>query len=170
MNNLTLFETSVQNYLRQLQNLTSVLKKGEEWVKDKKIEESVLINGRLAPDMFPLVRQIQIACDFAKASCARLGQIEIPSFPDNEKSFAELYERIQKTTSFLKTIHPQQINGNEERRIIYSAHGINFDFSGRDYLLNFALPNFFFHFTTAYDILRHMGVDLSKQDFIGKVN
>ena len=119
--------------------------------------------------MLPLSKQIQIACDFAKASCARLASVEIPSFPDNEKTFDEFLERITKTVNFLKTFKAEHFASSAEKKISYSAHGMDFNFIGRDYLLNFALPNFYFHFVTAYSILRNQGVELGKADFIGKI-
>lgn len=164
-----MFQASAATYLRQLSNFSVVLQKAEEHAKSKKIEESVFVNSRIAPDMFSFARQVQIACDFAKASCARLADVEIPSFADHEKTFAELQERIKKTIDFIKTIAESKIDGSEEKRIAYSAHGTDFDFLGRDYLLNFALPNFYFHYTVAYAILRHMGVEIGKGDFIGKI-
>ena len=119
--------------------------------------------------MLPLSKQIQIACDFAKSSCARLASVEIPSFPDNEKTFDEFLERITKTINFLKTFKADHFASSAERKISYSAHGMDFNFIGRDYLLNFALPNFYFHFVTAYSILRNQGVEIGKADFIGKL-
>lgn len=160
---------SCATYLRQLENLSVILKKAETHSKLKKIEETVFINGRLAPDMFSFARQIQIACDFAKASCARLASVEIPSFADQEKTFFELQERIRKTANFIATIDPNKFDGSEKKQISYSVHGMNFDFLGCDYLLNFALPNFYFHYTAAYAILRHLGVEIGKEDFIGKI-
>lgn len=169
MTTISMYHTSVKTYIRQLENLSVVLKKGENHAKNKKIDEEIFINARLAPDMFNLARQVQIACDFAKSSCARLAGVEIPSFIDNEKTFSELQERIKKTIDFVSSIKESQVNGSEERKISYSAHGMDFNFVGKDYLLDFALPNFYFHFTTTYAILRSQGVEIGKQDFIGKI-
>ncbi len=169
MSSLSMFDLSAGTYIRQLENLSNLLWKANDHAKSKKIDEVVFINARLAPDMFSFARQVQIACDFAKASCARLANIEIPSFQDHEKTFEELMERVKKTSDFIKTIDSSKMSGVQDRRITYSAHGTNFDFIGSAYLLNFALPNFYFHYTTAYAILRHFGVEIGKSDFIGKI-
>jgi hypothetical protein len=166
---ISIYEISVLTYIRQLENLSEILKKTKIHLVNKKIDEQVFINARLFPDMLPLSKQIQIACDFAKASSARLASVEIPSFPDNEKTFDEFLERIKKTINFLKTFKAEHFISSAEKKISYSAHGMDFNFIGRDYLLNFAVPNFYFHFVTAYSILRNQGVELGKADFIGKI-
>jgi len=166
---ISIYETSVLTYIRQLENFAEVLKKAQTHLVNKKIDEQVFVNARLFADMLPLSKQIQIACDFAKASCARLASVEIPSFPDNEKTFDEFLERIKKTINFLKTFKAEHFASSAEKKISYSAHGMDFNFIGREYLLNFALPNFYFHFVTAYSILRNQGVELGKSDFIGKI-
>ena len=117
--------------------------------------------------MFPLVRQVQIACDSAKAGAARLAEIEIPSYEDVEKTFSDLQERIKKTSEFLQTIKPEQIDGKEELKISYTQHGKERNFVGLNYLLRWVLPNIFFHITTAYAILRSNGVELGKKDYLG---
>lgn len=166
---ISIYEISVPVYIKNLENFSNILKKTQTHLKNKKIDEQVLVNARLFADMLPLSKQIQIACDFAKASCARLASVEIPSFPDNEKTFDEFLERIEKTIKFLKTFKAEDFASSAEKKISYSAHGMDFNFIGRDYLLNFALPNFYFHFVTAYSILRNQGVELGKADFIGKI-
>jgi len=166
---ISIYEISVLTYIRQLENFSEILKKTKIHLVNKKIDEQVFINARLFPDMLPLSKQIQIACDFAKASSARLASVEIPSFPDNEKTFDEFLERIKKTINFLKTFKAEHFISSAEKKISYSAHGMDFNFIGRDYLLNFAVPNFYFHFITAYSILRNQGVELGKADFIGKI-
>jgi hypothetical protein len=166
---ISIYEISVLNYIRQLENFSEILKKAQIHLVNKKIEEQVFVNARLFPDMLPLSKQIQIACDFAKASSARLASVEIPSFPDNEKTFDEFLERIKKTINFLKTFKAEHFISSAEKKISYTTHGMDFNFIGRDYLLNFALPNFYFHFVTAYSILRNQGVELGKADFIGKI-
>ena len=162
-----MYKSSIPVFIHNLNNLSEILKKAADHSEAKKIEPAVFINARLFPDMLPLVRQVQIASDACKASAARLAEIEIPSFEDNEMSFADLQERILKTIKFLKTIEPQQIDGKEELKINYTQHGKERNFVGLPYLLNWALPNLFFHITTAYAILRHNGVEIGKKDYLG---
>ncbi len=166
---ISIFETSVLSYLRQLENFSVILTKAQHHLSNKKIDETVFINARIFPDMLPFVKQVQIACDFTKASCARLAGVEIPSFADDEKTFDELQNRIKKTADFLKSFKADHFKESDKKQISYSAHGHNYNFIGKDYLVNFALPNFYFHFITAYNILRSQGVELGKADFIGKL-
>jgi hypothetical protein len=155
-------------FLHQLGNLSKILKKAEAHGQEKKIDQAVYITARLAPDMFPLSRQIQIATDGVKGCAARLAGVEIPSYPDMEATFTELQARIEKTAAFLKSIKPEQIDGTEEKNIALKVGGQEMTFKGQDYLLYFVLPNFYFHLTTAYAILRHNGVALGKKDFLGE--
>lgn len=164
---ITMYQSSIPVFIRQLNNLSAILKKAEDNAQDRKIDQSVFINSRLAPDMFPLSRQIQIASDTVKAGAARLAEVEIPSFEDNEKTFEELQERIAKTIKFLNTIKEDQINGTEEKKISYHQHGRDRNFIGQPYLLDYVLPNLYFHITAAYAILRHNGVDIGKKDYLG---
>ena len=137
----------------------------------KKIDPAVLFSSRLFPDMFPLSRQVQIASDTAKGAASRLAGIENPSFADTETSFAELQQRISKTIAFLKGIKPEQIDGSEQKAVALPTRSRgDIHFTGQNYLLQHALPNFFFHVTTAYDILRHNGVDIGKPDYLGAFN
>ncbi len=165
---ISMYQASVPVFIRFLNNFNEVLKKGETFAEAKTIEPEVLINARLAPDMFSLVNQAQIACDLAKRCVERLTGVEVTSVEDNEKTFAELYVRINNTIAFLETIKPDQIDGKEEKIFTLELRGYSFDFKGIDYVLYFVLPNLYFHITTAYDILRHNGVELGKKDFIGK--
>ena len=165
---ISMYQVSVPVFIRFLNNFNEVLKKGEIFAEAKTIEPEVLINARLAPDMFSLVNQVQIACDLAKRCVERLTGAEVTSVEDNEKTFAEIYERINNTIAFLETIKPDQIDGKEEKIFTLELRGYSFDFKGIDYVLYFVLPNLYFHITTAYDILRHNGVELGKKDFIGK--
>ena len=165
---ISMYQVSVPVFIRFLNNFNEVLKKGETFAEAKTIEPEVLINARLAPDMFPLVNQVQIACDLAKRCVERLTGAEVTSVEDNEKTFAEIYERINNTIAFLETIKPDQIDGKEEKIFTLELRSYSFDFKGIDYVLYFVLPNLYFHITTAYDILRHNGVELGKKDFIGK--
>lgn len=164
---LSMYQISVPVFIRQLNNLSAILKKAEEHALAKKIEPEVFINARLAPDMFPLSRQVQIATDGVKGCAARLAGVEVPSYPDTEKTFPELQARIAKTIEFLKTFNAKQIDGSEERKVTLKLRGQDTTFSGQPYLLNFVLPNLYFHITTTYAILRHNGLDIGKKDFIG---
>lgn len=163
----TIYDATIAPLKRTLKNLSHILKKGEEHAESKKIDPSVLLNARLFPDMFPLLRQVQIATDMSKGAAARLAGIEIPKFDDNETTFAELQARISKTIAFLETIKPEQFAGAEDRDITINVRKVDMHFKGSAYLLNWATPNVYFHVTTAYDILRHNGVELGKPDFLG---
>lgn len=165
---ISMYQASVPVYIRTLTNLNAILEKGAAYADAKKIDPAVLINSRLAPDMFPLSRQVQIASDNAKGPAARLAGLEVPKYEDNEQTFVDLCRRIQKTVDYLKTFKPEQIDGSEERTISLPLPSKTLTFRGMPYLLNFALPNFYFHVTTAYDILRHNGVELGKTDYLGR--
>jgi hypothetical protein len=164
---LTMYQASVPPFLQMLASLSAILEKGEAHALARKIEPSVLLNTRLTPDMFPLVRQVQLTTDFAKGGAGRLAGVELPKFPDTETSIAELKARIAKTVDFLETLKPAQIDGSESREITIPIGGQPHKFTGQNYLLRFALPNFYFHHTTAYAILRQCGVGIGKRDFLG---
>jgi len=164
---LTMYQASIPVFIRMLGNLSSILDKAAAHAEAKKIDPAIFINARLAPDMYPLSRQVQIATDVVKGCAARLAGIEVPSYEDNEATFPELQARIAKTVAFLQSVSAEQINGSEERRVTLKVHGKDSDFSGQRYFLNFVLPNFYFHITTAYAILRHNGLELGKKDFVG---
>lgn len=166
---LSMYQASVPTFIHYLQNLSTILKKGEAYAETKKIDPTVLVQSRLFPDMFPLVVQVRIACDMVKGGAARLAGMEVPKFNDNETTFADLQARIQKTLEFLKGIKPEQVDGSEERAIELSVGGREMKFKGQPYLLGFVLPNLYFHVTTAYGILRHSGVEVGKMDFLGAV-
>jgi len=165
---ISMYQVSVPVLVRALTNLRSVLQKGEAHAEAKKFKPEVLLNDRLAPDMLPLTRQVQIVTDQAKGSSARLAGAEVPKYEDTEATFAELYARIDKTLAFIKGFKPEQIDGSEARDITLPSPRSPLEFKGQDYLLYFVLPNVYFHCTTAYAILRHNGVELGKMDFIGK--
>jgi hypothetical protein len=151
-----------------LGGLSSVLQKAAAHAADKKIDPSVLLQSRLFPDMFTLTRQVQIAADFAKGGAARLAGVEVPAYEDNEASFADLQARIAKTLAFIHSLPVADIEAGAERTIVLRAGTPNEKtFVGSSYLLNYTLPHFFFHSTTAYDILRHNGVEVGKKDFVG---
>lgn len=163
----SMFETTIPPLKRTLSNLANLLKKAEEHADAKNIEHSVLLNSRLYPDMYPLIRQVQIATDMSKGAAARLAGIEIPKYEDTETTFGELYARIAKTIAFIETISPAQMEGCETRDITITIRKIDLNFTGQSYLLTWVLPNVYFHVTTAYNILRHNGVELGKPDFLG---
>ena len=164
---LSIYDATIPPLKRALSNLAAILKKGEEYADAKKVEHQVLLNSRLFVDMYPLTRQVQIATDMSKGAGARLAAVEIPKYEDNETSFAELQARIAKTIAFLDAIKPEQLAGAETRQITVTIRKTDLKFSGQDYLLKWVLPNVYFHITTAYNILRHNGVELAKQDFLG---
>jgi hypothetical protein len=163
---ISMYRASVPVFLQMLPALSGVLDKGAAFAAAKKIDPSVLLNARLAADMFPLTRQVQIATDFAKGLTARLAGQEPPKYADNEASFDELKTRIAKTIAFIKEFKPAQIDGSEEREINLTLGGQPRNFKGENYLVGFAMPNFYFHATAAYAILRHMGVELGKSDYM----
>ena len=165
--NISMYQASVPVCVRALTNLENVLKKGEEFAQKKKISPEVLLNCRLAADMLPLTKQIQIVSDTAKGMGARLSGIENPKFEDNEKTFAELYARIDKTIQFLNSIKSEQIDGSEDKEIMLKVGPDELRFTGLNYLMTFVLPNIFFHVSTAYGILRHNGVEIGKRDYLG---
>jgi uncharacterized protein len=166
---LSLHEASAPLFRQGLTALAAILDKSAAQCADRKIDPAVLLASRLAPDMFPLTRQVQLSCDFAKNTMSRLAGREPPKFPDEEATVPELQERIARTLDLVATIPAAEIDGQEGRTITLNIGGQSMSFQGQPYLLNFALPNFFFHLTTAYLILRHNGVQIGKRDFIGAI-
>jgi hypothetical protein len=166
---ISMYQVSVPVFVKTLANLAAILDKGAAFAAAKKVDASVLLGYRLAPDMLNLTQQVQIAADHAKRATARLAGIEAPVYEDNEASFADLKARIDKTIAFINTLKPGQIDGAEARDISLKVGGNSRILSGQAYLLHNALPNFFFHVTTAYAILRHCGVEVGKKDFIGPI-
>jgi hypothetical protein len=165
-----LYQTSVPAFLQMLKSLSSILTKAAAHAEAKKIDPIVFVNARLAPDMHPLARQIQMVSDTAKGAAARLAGVDIPSMPDTEATLADLQQRIAKTADFLNTLKPVQFEGSGERDVeIPVGGGQKMTFKGQVYLTHFALPNFYFHAATAYDILRHNGVEIGKRDFLGSM-
>lgn len=165
---LSMYQASVPVFKQMLGGLSGVLAKAEAHAAARKIDPVVLLQSRLYPDMFALLRQVQVACDFAKSVSARIAGVDVPSFEDKEEGFADLQARIAKTLAFIDSLSAAQIDGSEERRIVTQAGTPKEKiFSGQSYLLNYGLPHFFFHTTTAYAILRHNGVEVGKKDFIG---
>ena len=165
---LSMYAASVPVFRRALTQLGAVLKKGEAFAAARQIDPAVLTSARLAPDMFPLTRQVQIASDQVKGGTARLAGVDVPSWADDETTFEQLQARIARTLAFIAEFKPAQIDGSEARPITLPARSGSLNFTGQDYLLGFVLPNVFFHCTTAYLILRHNGVEVGKRDFLGE--
>ena len=164
---VSMYDVTVPPMRHMLKSLKAVLAKAEAHCTARKIEPDALLTFRLYPDMLPFVRQIQIASDNAKGAAARLGGVDVPSYSDTEATFAELHERIQKTLDFMQSVPQAGFDGSESRHIVLKFPSSTFEFDGLNYLTGFVLPNFFFHVTTAYAILRHCGVPLGKTDFLG---
>ena len=165
---LGMYAASVPVYQRQLGALAKILEKGAAWAAAKKVDEAVLGATRLIPDMLPLTRQVQVACRFAEESTSRLAGQEAPKAPENaEKTLAELGGRIAAVLAHLKAFKPDQIDGSENREIVLTIGGNPLKLTGQQYLLHFALANFYFHCTTTHAILRHCGVEIGKRDFLG---
>ena len=165
--NISMYQASAPRFVNTLKNLSAILDKAQAYADTKKIDPTVLTSYRLYPDMFTMARQVQVACDTAKGAVARLAGVEVPKHEDTERTLAELKARIAKTIEFIGTIKPAQIDGSEDKDIALKLGRQEVKFKGMQYLLGFAHPNFYFHATTAYDILRHNGLDIGKQDYIG---
>ncbi len=166
---ISMYQTSIPVFIHMLTNLNGILDKAAAHAEAKKIDPGVFVEARLFPDMFTFARQIQIATDMVKGCAARLSGTEPPKYEDNETSFAELRERVERTIAYLETFQAARIDGTEEKAITVSVGGRTFQFTGLGYLLNFVLPNMYFHIAMAYAILRHGGVELGKADFLGKI-
>ena len=162
-----MYHAAIPGSVRTLANLRGLIEKAEAWAKEKNVDESVVLNARLALDMFPFVRQVQIATDTAKGMAARLAGAEVPSYEDTEATFAELYARIDKTIAFIEGFKPEQFDGAEGREIVLTFRGNSTHLTGLNFLTVRALPNLYFHTTAAYAILRHSGVPVGKNDFLG---
>ena len=162
----SVYDLSVPVFTRGLNNLKGILKSGEDYAVRRKIDPPVLLNSRLFPDMFPLTRQVQLVSDFAKGGAARLAGIEVPQYEDNEKTFAELDARLTRTLDFLGTVNRGAIDKGADREITMTIAGNPITLQGRVYLVERTLPNFWFHMSIAYAILRHNGVEIGKKDFI----
>ena len=166
---ITMHSASVPVFVRMLKNLSAILDKAEQHAESRKFDVAVLLGSRLAPDMLPFTRQVLIACDSAKFAVSRLSGVDAPSFPDTEKTIAELKERIAKTIEYVQSIPPEKLNGTEDKPVSVPIRGTEpLQYTGESYLKHHALPNFYFHVTTAYDLLRHNGVQLGKADFLGR--
>ena len=164
---ISMYQASVPVFVRALTNLSNVLKKGAAHAKDKGVEPDNLLQQRLIFDMLPLIKQIQIACDTAARGSARLAGAEPQSFPDNETTLAQAQDRIARTIDYIKTFKPAQIDDSEARKVVMKTRHGDVDYVGLAYLTEYALPNLFFHCTTAYDILRVAGTQIGKKDYLG---
>ena len=166
---LTMSRAAIPMFVQYLTNLSNMLDKAETHAASRKIDPAALLGARLYPDMYPLTRQVQFSCDFAKGAVARLAGIPVPSYQDNEKSFAELRGRIAKTLDFINSVDASQIDGSETRDVTLNFGGRVLAFKGEAYLVGFAIPSVIFHVTTAYAILRHNGVEVGKASFLGQM-
>lgn len=165
---ISMHQASAPVLAQSLKGLLRVIDKAEAYAKARKIDEQVLLQMRIFPDMFPFVRQCQIVTDNAKGAVARLAGQTPPAYEDNEASFAELRARVAKTIAFVEGFTAEQIDGSEERPVVLKFPNGALEFTGQQYLLHFALPNVFFHATTAYDLMRQAGVDVTKTDYMGR--
>ena len=164
---ISMYQASVPRFVNILGNLSNILDKAQAHVDAKKIDPAVLPNYRLFPDMLPMTTQVQIACDAAKGVIARLAGVEIPAFEDNEKTLADLKARVAKTIAFIQTMTPAQIDGSEDKEIVIKRGDKETRYKGMQFLLGHAVPNFYFHVATTYNILRHNGVEIGKRDYLG---
>jgi len=167
---ISMYQASVPVFVKGLTNLKAILEKAAAHAQANKIDETVFAGARLYPDMLPLTGQVQIATDFARGTTARLAGVEMPKWEDNEKTLAELIARVDRTLEYVKPFTAAQIDGTEGREITRTLRGQPRTFTGINYLLQFALPNFYFHSTTAYALLRHNGVAIGKMDFLGNLD
>ena len=167
---ISMYKASVPVFIKGLTNLKAILEKAAAHAQAKKIDETVFAGARLYPDMLPLTGQVQIATDFARGTTARLAGVEMPKWEDNEKTLAELIARVDRTLEYVKPFTAAQIDGSEGKEITRTLRGQPRTFSGQNYLLQFALPNFYFHSTTTYALLRHNGVAIGKMDFLGALD
>jgi hypothetical protein len=164
---ISMYQASVPRFVNILGNLSNILDKTQAHVDAKKLDSATLTAYRLFPDMLPMTKQVQIACDTAKGVVARLAGVEIPAYEDNEKTLADLKARIAKTIAFIQTVTPAQIDGSEDKEIVIKRGDKETHYKGMQFLLGHALPNVYFHVTTAYNILRHNGVEIGKRDYLG---
>lgn len=165
---MSFYDSSAPIFIRQLNALAAILTKAESYAKEKNVEPSILLNARLHPTMYSLTRQVQLACDFSGKACARFAQADLPSMPDTETTFAELQARIAKVLANIAALPAAKYDGADKREITFPiGPDKTMTLTGQQFLNHAALPNFFFHVATAYDILRHNGVELAKRDFLG---
>lgn len=166
---ISMYEASIPVFTHVLGNLTAILEKGQAHARDRGFDPAVLVGARLAPDMFPLSRQVQIATDVVKGFAARMTGAQPPNWPDTESTFDELIARIGKAVDYLGTVDPSSLSGTWDKTISFAIRGEPVSFQGLAYLQKFVLPNLFFHTSMTYAILRHNGVELGKRDFLGSI-
>jgi len=164
---ISMYQVSVPVFVKHLNGLAGCMKKAQAFYADKKYDETTLLTYRFFPDMFSFTRQVQAMSDHARNCAALLAGVEAPKFDDSEKSLADLVGRVEKTIAFLNTVKPAQIDGTDDKPVTVKMRDRELNFKGQELLLNRSLPNFYFHATTAYDILRHNGVEIGKRDFMG---
>jgi uncharacterized protein len=164
---ISMYRATVPVFARALRNLVAILKKGEASATERKIDPTVLLNYRLAPDMFPLTRQVHVATDMAKGCASRLAGVDIPAYEDKEATFGELSARVEKCIAYLESFQPAQIDGTEDKTIVLKRPTGDVSYPGLQYALEYVTPNVYFHCAATYAILRHCGVDIGKKDFIG---
>ena len=164
---ISMYQASVPRFVNILGNLSNILDKAQAHVDAKKLDTATLTNYRLFPDMLPMNSQVQIACDAAKGVVSRLAGVDIPAYEDNENTLAELKARIAKTIAFIQTISPEQIDGTEDKEIVIKRGDKETRYKGMQFLLGHAIPNFYFHVATTYNILRHNGIEIGKRDYLG---
>ena len=164
---ISMYQASIPRFVNILGNLSNILDKAQAHVDARKIDPTVLPTYRLFPDMLPMTRQVQIACDTAKGLAARLAGVEIPVYEDDEKTLADLKARIAKTIAFIETVTAKQIDGTEDKDIVIKRGDKETHYKGMQFLLGHAVPNIYFHVTTTYNILRHNGIEIGKRDYLG---
>ena len=164
---VSMYKCSAPIFLQYLGGLSNVLDKAKAHVEAKKLDEAFFMNMRIYPDMFPFVRQVRSTCDHAVNACARIAGREVPTFANDEKTFDDLKKRVERAMDFVRTFKPEELDGQEAREIVVKFPSGERHFTGQTLLLNLSLPNFYFHDTTAYAILRHCGVEIGKRDFMG---
>lgn len=167
---ISVYDQSIATMNRMLSNLDSIVSKAEAYADEMNIDPTVLLQSRLYPNMFNFIFQIQVTTDMAKSCAARLSGTEVPKWADDEQTFAEVHARIKKTRDYLATFKPEQFEGSESRDVEVKTRKGVMNFTGQSYLLGFVLPNFYFHMTTAYNLLRHNGLDIGKGDFLGAMD
>jgi len=164
---ISMYQVSIPRFVHMLNNLSAILDKAHVYAESRKIDPATLPSARLFPDMLPLTAQVRIACDAANGVATRLAGVTGPTFEDNEKTIADLKARVEKTVAFLKTITASQIDGTEDKDVVVRTGGQDVPYKGQQFLLARAIPNFYFHVSTAYDILRHSGLEIGKRDYLG---
>lgn len=167
---MTMHTASAPVFARMLRNMSSWLEKAEQHAATRKFDPQILMQARLAPDMLPFVKQVQIACDAAKFAIARISGVEAPGFADEEATLAELRDRIARTIAYVESVPASSLDGTDAKEVTVPRRDGSMTMTGENYLKGFALPNFYFHATTTYALLRHNGVELGKPDFLGKLN